>query len=127
MKDSITRLFLEVGKDYQEKGVATTELHKDHDIHAFYRLYENQSVVVHVQGYTGMSSEDEVRVWARLMDYDKMMEIRNEGGISAGNEHEATTKDFSNFESGVMIAYDAKVLEEMLAENVPELRQSNRK
>ncbi len=69
-----------------------------------------------------MSSDNEARVWARMMDYDLMMKIRGSGGVSVGNEHEATTEQFPNFENGIMIPYDSKVLEDKLAENVPELK-----
>jgi len=122
MREAITQLFQAVGKDYSDRGVAQLELHQGHDIHAFYRLSKSPSKVIHVQGYPGMSSPEQARVWARMMDYDKMMQIRTSETVSVGNEHEATTQIFSNFESGILIPYDAKVLEDKLAENVPELK-----
>ena len=122
MRKAITQLFQEVGKNYLNRGVAELDLHQGHDVHAFYRLSGNPSKVVHVQGYAGMSSTEEARVWARMMDYDQMMEIRSRGGVSVGNEHKATTQQFPNFKRGIMIPYDSKVLKDILAENVPELR-----
>ena len=120
----IIDLFSAVGEDYVQKEAASFELHDLHDVHAFYRLSSDTSQVVHVQGYPGLVvKEDEARVWARLMDYHEMMDIRKtDTRISVGNEHEATIQSFPNFEGGVFIPYDPKVLEEMLAENVPSLR-----
>ena len=122
MRPEITQLFEEVGRHYEDREVAELDLHQGHDVHAFYRLSADPSKVVHVQGYAWMSSDNEARVWARMMDYDKMIEIRREGGVSIGNEHEATTQEFPNFETGINIPYDSRVLEDKLAEHVPELR-----
>ena len=122
VREKIIELFSEVGTDYSEKGIAVFGLHTRHDIHAFYRFLREPNKVVHLQGYPGMSSEQEARVWARLMDYNKMMEIRRNCGVSIGNEHDATIQRFPNFEIGVMIPYSSKVLEDMLGENCSELR-----
>jgi len=122
MRKEITQLFQKVGDDYHRRGIAELELHQGHDVHAFYRLSHNPSKVIHVQGYAGMSTESKARVWARLMNYDKMMKVRKAGRVSAGNEHEATIQRFPNFEMGVNIPYDPKILEDRLAANVPELR-----
>ncbi len=122
MRNKITDLLTEVGEDYKKREVAVYKIHQGHDVHAFYRVLPRITrEVVHVQGYPGMSTESEARVFARLMNYDKMMEIRKVGGFSIGNEHDAVIKQFPNFREGVMIPYDAKVLEEMLGENVPKL------
>ena len=122
MRDLITQLFQEVGKNYSNRGVAELELHQGHDVHAFYRLSHEPSKVIHLQGYPIMSSAENARVWARMMNHDKMMEIRGKGDVSIGNEHEATTHQFPNFGMGIMIPYDSKILEDMLVENVPELK-----
>ncbi len=125
MRDKLTKLFEEVGRDYENYGIASLELNQGHDVHAFYWLipYECKPIkVVHVQGYPGMSTDDKARVFARLMDLNKMLEIRCKEGVSIGNEHDAVIKPFPDFFGGIYIPYDAKVLEEMLAENVPELR-----
>lgn len=122
MRNKITSLLTEVGEDYKKREVAIYKIQQGHDVHGFYRILPRQTKeVVHVQGYSGMSTESEVRVFARLMDYDKMMEIRKTGGISIGNEHGAVIKSFPNFRAGVMIPYDSQVLESMLGENVPKL------
>lgn len=121
MREKITQLLKEVGEDYESRDVATFNIHQGHDVHAFYRLPRNTENLVHVQGYPGMSNEREMRVYARLMDYNKMITIRKAGGVSIGNEHEAVVKPFPNFQGGVMIHYEAQVLEEMIGENVPEL------
>lgn len=121
LRDKITALFEEVGKHYREKGLAESEVHQGHDVHAFYRLSQNPARVIHVQGYPGMSSDERARVWARMMDYDNMIAIRRNGGISIGNEHKATVQEFPNFEIGIMLPYNSKVLEDKLAENVEDL------
>jgi len=118
----ISALLNEVGNHYQKRGVAELYLHQGHDIHAFYRLSHDPTKVIHVQVYPGMSTEDGAIVYARMMDYDRMMEIRSSGIVSVGNEHEATIQVFPNFKIGMMIPYDSKVLEDILAENVPELK-----
>ena len=120
-RKKIGELFREVGEHFEEKGIAEYELHQHHDTHAFYRLSKDRSKVIHVQGYPGMSSLIKARVWARLMDYNKMIEIRSNGTASIGNEHEATIQQFPNFKIGIMIPYDSKILEEKLAENLPQL------
>ena len=122
MRKEIIELFQKVGDDYSNSGFAELDLRKAHDVHAFYRLSHDPSKVIHVQGYVGMSSDKGARVWARMMDYDKMIEIRECGRVSVGNEHEATIQQFPNFEFGVMIPYDPKVLEDKLAENISELK-----
>ena len=103
MRDQITKLFQDVGEHYVEKGLASLEIRQGHDMHAFYRLSQEPSKVIHVQGYPGLSSNEEARVAARIIDYDRMMEIRENEWASVGNEHEATIERFKNFEFGVMI------------------------
>ena len=122
-REKITKVFSDVGVHYKEKGVADLDLHQGHDIHAFYRLCKDLSKVIHVQGYPGLSSDEKTHIWARLMDHDRMIAIRAGDERSIGNEHDATIQNFENFGfSGTDIPYDAKVLEERLAENVPELK-----
>ncbi len=123
VRSNVGVLLREVGRGFERSGlVSSFEIFKEHDIHAFYRLSRDQDRVVHVQGYPGMSTESEARVFARLMDYNKMMEIRRAGGVSIGNEHLAVVQDFPNFEFAVEVPYDPRVLRGMLEENVPELR-----
>jgi hypothetical protein len=120
---AIIQLFQEVGKHYYDRCVACFEVHDEHDVHAFYRLSSAPSKVVHVQGYPGLSSAEQARVWARIMDYNKMIALRNSGTVSIGNEHEAAIQQFPNFESGIFMPYDARVLEGKLAENVKEVKE----
>lgn len=121
MREKITQLFEKVGEDYKKRNIVTYEINQGHDIHAFYRLPRNVENLVHVQGYPGMSTERGARVYARVMDYNKTMAIRKAGGVSIGNEHKAVVKQFPNFKCGVVIPYEAKILEEMLGENISEL------
>ncbi|KYK26712.1 hypothetical protein AYK26_07175 [Euryarchaeota archaeon SM23-78] len=120
MREEITSVFEEVGRHYKERGVVEPDIHQGHDVHAFYRLSKEPSQVIHVQGYPGLSDEKGMYVWARLLDYDKMMEIRQISTASIGNEHGAFIKGLISQQK---IAYDSKILEEKLAENVPELKQ----
>ncbi len=117
----VTAVLVEAGRNYKEKVLATTEIHIAHDIHAFYRLTADRSKVVHVQAYPGMSSENEMKIMARMMNYDVMMEIRENSRTSIGNEHSAVTV---RFRAGLLIdiPYEAKALEELLAKYVPELK-----
>lgn len=108
--------------DYEDKDLASWESHSLHDLHAFYRPKANPKVTVHVQAYPGMSNDKEMRVWARLMDTQRLQEQRRLKIVSIGNEHEATIRQFPNFQIGVYIPYDYKLLESMIAENVPELQ-----
>src|SRR3989344_3688555 len=121
-QERIRALFQEVGDHYLQRGVATLDLHLLHDVHAFYTLTQDPFRVVHVQGYPGMSSEQEARVFARMMDSRLLLLIRISKEASIGNEHEATIARFPNFVQGIMIPYSSKVLEAKLAENVPALR-----
>ncbi len=123
-RQAIIRLFQEVGRHYYDRGVACFEVYNGQDVHAFYRLCSAPSKVVHVQGYPGLSSPEQARVWARMMDYNKMIAARDSGTVSIGNEHEAAIQQFPNFESGIFVPYDVRVLEGKLAENVPELREN---
>ena len=123
MRELIIHLFKETGYNYHNRGVAELELHQSNDVHAFYRLFKNPSKVIHIQGYPGLSSTYKAIVLARMMDYGRMMEIRNIEKVSIGNEHKAVIQLFPNFGRKMMVLpYNPKVLEKRLAENVPELR-----
>jgi hypothetical protein len=125
MKEEIIKLFIDVGRDYLEHGfLKGAEIKRGKEnIHAFYRLTLNPSQVIHVQGYPSLSNEDEARVFARLMDYDEMIRLREKRKVSPGHEHGATIRFFPNFDMGIMIPYDKAELEERLELMVPELRK----
>ena len=97
----ITEIFSEIGTNYMVRGIVIgSEIHQNHDTHAFYRIAKDPSKVVHVQGYLGLSSEENMIVVARLMDYGIMMatrvERRHDHSV-IGNEGEAAlTNAFSN-------------------------------
>ena len=123
MSKKIIPLFMKVAEDYfREQKIEEFSIHQEHDIHAFYRLSNEPSKVIHVQGYPGMSTGNETRISARIMDYDKLIEIRRTGNVSVGNEHEAIIKSLQNFKLGIVIPYDSKILEKKLADNIPELK-----
>lgn len=95
----------------------------EEDIHAFYTL-QGKSVTIHLQGYPGMSSEEGAMVMARTLDCAKLNEIRARGNVRVGSETEAVIRIFPNFgNTGTFIPYDVRTLENMLAEEVPELRR----
>ena len=104
--------------------IAETYIHQERDVHGFYRLSRNPQKVIHVQGYPGLSSFEEARFFARMMDYEKMQESMRKVGEINGNEHEAVIQNFPNFVAE--IPYDSETLEKMLAENVSELRPTPR-
>lgn len=124
MKDKLIDLLTKTGEDFAAQKLVEYELIEGHDIHAFYRLCKNPSKVIHVQGYPGIGDEKEIMISARMMDYNEMIRIRESGRVSPGNEHLAVIGIFPNFNSsmGIMIPYDANILEDLLAENVPELK-----
>ncbi|MDP3734589.1 MAG: hypothetical protein Q8R37_05155, partial [Nanoarchaeota archaeon] len=88
MRTKITALFEEVANNYN--GKVTVEVDQGHDVHAFYRLTQDPSKVIHLQGYTGFSTEQEARIWGRMLSYNYMMDLRKSGEVSVGNEHIAT-------------------------------------
>lgn len=130
LREKITQLFTEVGEHYKSKGTAELDLHQGHDVHAFYRLAQDQQKVVHVQGYPGFSTEEQTRVFARLMDYDTMVALRESGTIFTGIEHDAGTISIGNEHDAVIrqlmlptdIPYDSSVLVAKLEQACPELR-----
>jgi hypothetical protein len=130
MEDRLSQLLKDVGDVFAMQNIVKSEVVEGgHDIHAFYRLVKDPSKVIHVQGYPGMSTEKNCMVSARLMDYNMMMKIRESGRVSIGNEHTAVIGVFQNFNygTGIMIPYEKDVLEDLLAENVPELREVKKK
>jgi hypothetical protein len=122
MRNEISALLEKVGEDYATRGVAEMEIYRGHDIHAYYILNSDPAKIIHVQSYPGMSDRSNARVYARMMNAPIMRKIREDGSASIGNEHEAVTERFANFGNGILIPYDAKVLEDLLEENVPELK-----
>lgn len=116
MRTEITDILLEVGVDYQNKGVISDlEIIQGHDVHAFYRFKKRPNRVVHVQGYPGMSNSEKMYVSARLRDYNKMLEERIKGNVSIGNEHKANLPhQLVEMQVGMMMPYDSKILQEEL-------------
>ena len=114
----MTQLLTYVGDHYTAANKITYELHLDSDVHAFYRPTADPSKVIHVQGYPGMSSNELAKMRARLMNYDRMMELRAAYEM-IGNEHKAVTQVLLRL---VEIPYDPAVLQAALERSVPELR-----
>jgi len=107
----ILEIFSDVGGILLQRQAARGyELVNLHDVHGFYRV--NNELVVHIQGYPGMSKEDEMFVSMRLRDYQKMMQIRAIGRVSVGNEHEANLPADLEIEwsCGRFMPYDSRLL-----------------
>ncbi len=122
IREKMIRLLSEVGTDFMKDNyVKSFELINAHDLHAYYRLERESDKVVYVQGYPGMSTDSMARVWGRLMDYQDILDIRKVGISGPGNEHRATIMPFENFQIGVAVPYLPILLENMIAENIPEL------
>lgn len=122
VREKMIRLLSEVGTDFMnDNDVKSFELINAHDVHAYYRLERETDKVVYVQGYPGMSSYHLARVWGRLMDYQDILDIRKVGISGPGNEHHATIMPFENFMAGTEVPYLPILLENMIAENIPEL------
>ena len=111
----ISSLFSSFGSVLLGEGrISELEVYQKHDVHAFYRLASNPDEVVHVQGYPGMSTNRQATILARVMDYDKMQEVRRRGLKNGarliGNEHEAVLRQDSQTE----IAYQENSLSAVL-------------
>ncbi len=65
-----------------------TELHTEHDVHAYYYFTGVGKCVLHIQAYPGMSTDTEAVTTARMMDGDRLAMARARG-VRIGNEHEA--------------------------------------
>lgn len=120
MRRKITQLFEKIGDKYERRNLASSNIYQNNHVHAFYRLIKNPDKVIHIQGYPGESTKKEAKIWARTMNYSKMMLIRRAEGVSVGSEHEATIEIFQNFENNAIIPYKTKILEEMIKQNIPE-------
>jgi len=57
------------------------------------------------------------------MDTQKMWQIRASGGVSIRNEHDAVLHSFPNFQDGIYIPYSKDRLQDLLEENIPQLKQ----
>lgn len=83
--------------------ISHTSIYSKDKVHGYYHMAEGvrlrvlgsslvSSAVLHVQVYPGMSNRDWMMTWARVMDSDRLGEIRS--GVPdpytiVGNEHEA--------------------------------------
>jgi|FLOH01.1.fsa_nt_gi hypothetical protein len=126
MRNAIITLFDQVATDYADASmIVGLEPYRDqgYDVHFYLHLTKDPSLVIHLQGYPGLSTSNEAHVYARLMNAGKMFAIRNQGNVSVGNEHGAVVKEFSNFQHGVRIPYNAQVLEDMIEQNIDFLRR----
>jgi hypothetical protein len=70
MEDMLSELLLSVGDNLRTKNLVNSEVIRENDVHAFYRLVKNPSKVIYVRGYTGISNEKNALISARMMDYE---------------------------------------------------------
>tara|TARA_Y100000031_G_C7970226_1_gene270013 strand:- start:103 stop:540 length:438 start_codon:yes stop_codon:yes gene_type:complete len=114
----IITIFAETGAQYMVRGaVSHIELVPLHDVHAFWRLSQDEGrYVLHVQGYPGLSDYEEMQVSARIRDWERMLEIRAQGGVSIGNEHAANLESElqEKTATGVRIPFSAADLKTLL-------------
>ncbi|PIN76144.1 hypothetical protein COV18_00835 [Candidatus Woesearchaeota archaeon CG10_big_fil_rev_8_21_14_0_10_37_12] len=110
-------LLLDVlGTKYKESGVVCeVEIHKGHDVHAFYRLSERAERVIHVQAYPGLSTDSELLIATQILSHGRMMSLRAAGKCSIGNEHDAVIKN-QRQTSNMRVPYAVEELETKLAE-----------
>lgn len=94
----------EVGRHYQERGLAELTLRRDSDVHAFYRLKADPSRVLYVQAYG--NSDEKMGVTIVMQDFDPEFTLRDPG-------------DGRPVES---VPYDAKALEKLIEKGYPQLR-----
>ncbi|MFQ6009547.1 MAG: hypothetical protein ACE5J7_00265 [Candidatus Aenigmatarchaeota archaeon] len=117
-RERINSLLNSLGHYYCKLGIVIDfHSHNEHDVHFFYELKKDPTKVMHIQGYPGLEcSEGKVNIWARVMDREKMLQIRESVGEAViGNEHEAfVSKIFWRIEE---VPYDdEKILAGMLEE-----------
>jgi len=121
-QERIFDVFEAVKSYYKDKGmILWSEISAENDVHVFFQLIKDPQIVVHVKGYSKKSSEDQMRLGARLIGYD-LMWLYREMYNSVGGEYGAIIKELDGFRNGIDVPYDAKILEELLAKDVPELR-----
>jgi len=117
-------------KELQDNLSLPCRIYNKHDLHAYFYFSEIsdsgqfKDYALHLQAYPGMSSQDKGYFFARLMDAQKIEEIRMKGTASIGNEHEAVIQDFKDFSCGKNISYNSQEIEEILRESCPKLSSS---
>lgn len=99
-----TAVLEEVGKHYEEKGLADLTIRRDETgVHAFYRLKSDPSKVVYVEVQPG--SDENMILTAVVQDYDESFPLRKP---TDGRPTDS-------------VPYDAKALEKLIATHVPQL------
>ncbi|MFC1696950.1 hypothetical protein ACFL1H_01340 [Nanoarchaeota archaeon] len=118
--EKITDMFFLLARKYVSKNKSTfIELHNLHDIHLFVNLNRNYSL--HLQGYPGMSNENEMHVSARLRNTKQMYQERELTGVSIGNEHKTNVNNaFNKLHLANKVPYSEHVLESIIKEDISE-------
>jgi hypothetical protein len=116
-RERIIDTFVLLGRELVKRTpIYAFEICAEHDIHAFYRT--PKGAVIHVQGYPGLSTPDEMQVSARLRDYNAMI-LARVNGASVGNEHSSNIPGaFLEFQAGKRVPYHASLLMDRLVEEV---------
>lgn len=115
--DQIIQLFKETDRILRLKKFSEGTIIPSHDIHGYFRLISTPDQTIHLQGYPGLSTEDEAIVLARLLDFNKALALTESGKVSVGNEHEAQIRKFDNFPTITPIPYNPDFLTNELLKN----------
>ena len=111
-RKKITNVFMNAARSYQDEGKSHAfEIVQGHDVHAFLQMPYN--LVIHVQGYPGMSGLKEMYVSTRLRNYSKMLKERL-AGASIGNEHESNIPLISSDSILTKMPYNERKLKDFL-------------
>ena len=117
-------MFLEtLGEALENTGIVReTEVYDGHDIHAFFSLAARPDAVLHVQVYPGMSTDEEIHVFARIMDRSAMLAIREDSRVSIGNEHGAVIDILPSFDCGVKFPWSISAVQDSVTADLKRLR-----
>ena len=107
----ILRLFHHVREHYWQRGdVVWATIHQGKDIHLFLQPESDPSKVIHVQGYPEYKSEHGMKIYARIIDYERVMEISAAEEVS----EEVSLEDVLLIQNH---PFDASALIKKLSEN----------
>jgi len=123
MREKAFELFQEVGRHFQERGVAEPAhiFQGRDDAHAFYSLTASPDRIVYVLGATRYCLQGKLRVSAVITNQETVSRTKEEGRMILVN---MKREEIPRFQSGWQIPYEANVLEDLLARYIPELRQN---
>ncbi|MBR9680241.1 MAG: hypothetical protein GOU98_00255 [Candidatus Altiarchaeota archaeon] len=96
------------------KNIIKGELHHGgRDVHAILYL-DDKKRAVHIQAYPGFSDKEGMYVNARIMDVQKLEDIRKTTGVSPGNEHESAGPWIAPLGRGDKIEYNPEIISNII-------------